>query len=698
MTKSEIIAVPVKPIVRIFSAVMEYLAFIFSKPGMRTIKSNVIRLGSFTLVLFIYLFDTQVVNRVLNLPILPQSIKTRLQQISARIYFKSLEIFDKHTGSISRIDLIELSLRSMRSRKTRSVVTIGGMAIGISAIVFLVSIGYGLQNLVISRVARLDEMRQADVYPQAGSTVNINDKTISDLRGIPDVEMVLPLIAVVGKVSYQNSVSDMAVYGVTADYLHQSAIKPIQGTIFDSNEIAMAVPPTFGEVAGVSTENIGEESQEASVSAGAKIDSVNFSITPGEWIRVREGPSSKAKILGYTKDAEGTQKGDEVWGSSYNDSPAGKVAKDASGTMLGKWVTAPVRLWKTQTCDKADPNCEGGKYVIMREEDGIQVQKVGYFAEINVTVNSENIKTPDVLGVTTTASGSAVADSEFVEIASESGMIANTSVQQITLPQSNTKQAVVNRAMLNILGLKENEAVGKTFEASFIATGDLLDDKDSRVESAPASFTIVGITPDESTPVFYVPFNEVRTLGIVNYSQVKVVAKSQNDLPQVRRQIESQGYVTRSVADTVSQINALFSTLRMVLALLGTVALTVAALGMFNTLTVSLLERTREVGLMKAMGMKSSEINELFLTESMIMGLFGGLFGVLIGFVGGKLLGLFLSIFAIIKGVGYVDVSYLPLPFLLLVIGLSLIVGVVTGFYPARRATQISALNALRYE
>ena len=69
-------------------------------------------------------------------------------------------------------------------------------------------------------------------------------------------------------------------------------------------------------------------------------------------------------------------------------------------------------------------------------------------------------------------------------------------------------------------------------------------------------------------------------------------------------QVEALGFSTRSVADTVKQIDRLFATARVLLAVLGFVALSIAALGMFNTLTVSLLERTREVGLMKAMGMR----------------------------------------------------------------------------------------------
>ncbi len=127
-------------------------------------------------------------------------------------------------------------------------------------------------------------------------------------------------------------------------------------------------------------------------------------------------------------------------------------------------------------------------------------------------------------------------------------------------------------------------------------------------------------------------------------------------------------------------------------------ALLVATLGMFNTLTVSLLERTREVGLMKALGMKSDEVKELFLIESLIMGMLGGFLGIILGFVAGKLLSLVLSVFALVKGVGIIDITFIPLGFVLVIVFLAILVGIVTGLYPAKRAKHISALNALRYE
>jgi putative ABC transport system permease protein len=136
----------------------------------------------------------------------------------------------------------------------------------------------------------------------------------------------------------------------------------------------------------------------------------------------------------------------------------------------------------------------------------------------------------------------------------------------------------------------------------------------------------------------------------------------------------------------------------MLLGVLGVVALSVAALGMFNTLTVSMLERTHEVGMMKAVGMVSKEVKELFLAESMVMGILGGIMGLIMGILAGRLLSLAISFVSVSRGAGLINISYLPVDFIILIVILSLVVGFVTGMYPAYRATKISALDALRYE
>jgi ABC-type antimicrobial peptide transport system permease subunit len=692
------------PVIHLFKIIVGQINKIghtFTRQNLIKLKNSLQQVLTFVLLLILYLLNGGI-SWICNLRFLPLAFRANLKSKFLAFYTRSVNLLDtRQQKTISRIDLIELAIKNMKSKRTRTVVTVGGMMIGIGIIVFLVSIGYGVERLVVTRVARLDEMKQTDVSPQTGGKIKINDKTLSDFKDISGVESVLPLIAVVGRVNYMNSASDMAVYGVTTEYLKQSAIKLVEGKIFESNELSFDVSNLRQEVAGVSVESkIG--------SMNEKIQDIDFTFDPGTWIRVRESPSATSKIIGYTKRVEGTPQGEEVWGGVYtSDDEAGNFGETEDGKPLGKWIKSNVLLWKSESCDSATQgDCENGMYLVARDENNKQVQEEGYFAELGVQISGFNIVEPKVLGVSTDASDSAVtstgdstqSDIDWVEIASEAGIIKPPDTKTVSLSASAKKQAVVNRAMLAILGIKEADAIGKKFKTSFVVVGDLLSDPTANIESTETEYTIVGVAPEDKTPVFYVPFMDLRGLGITNFSQVKVVVKDQNGLAKARQQIESMGYNTQSVADTVAQINSLFSTARTILMLLGMVALAVASLGMFNTLTVSLLERTREVGLMKAMGMKSSEVKELFLTESMMMGFFGGILGIILGWVLGKLLGLILSFFAIIKGVGFVDVSYIPLTFILVIVFLSLFVGLVTGIYPARRATKISALNALRYE
>ncbi len=653
---------------------------------------------TFTGLLFLYM-TYHLMHRIVSFRLIPVSLREKLLAPVEKIYSFFTSNNRQEERTINRVNLIDLAMRNMLFKRSRAVITVGGMAIGIGAIVFLVSIGFGLQELVTRRVARLDELSQADMSTQPGSKEKITDQTLARLKDLKSVDKTLPLIASVARVNFQNSISDMAVYAVTTDYLKQSAIKPIQGTIFSSNEISLAAEPV-GQVAGLSIDTLQDPT------LGGFKGNVEFTIYPEEWIKVREEPTKAGKIIGYTKRVEGVQTGKQVWGNLYAESNLADRISGADGTTLSPWISASFALWDKKTCEASNPDCVDGGYIVNRDPTGQQVYAQGFSAQVFMDVTSATTNTVDdkVLGLTTDEEAASMSagivqnEEGWVTIASESAGAATEKITKVDMSQSSKKEAVVNTAMLQILGLKENEAVGKKFSSSFVIVGDLLEDSTQKLESNPVDYTIVGVVPDDKTPYFYVPFIDLRSLGVRNYSQVKVVVKDSDDLSAVRKQIESIGYATRSVADTVKQIDRLFVLARTALAVIGTVALAVAALGMFNTLTVSLLERTREVGLMKAMGMKSHEVQELFLTESMVMGFFGGVLGIAIGYSAGKLIGLFLSIFSVSQGAGYIDIAYLPPAFTTFIFLISLVVGIVTGIYPARRATKISALNALRYE
>lgn len=733
---------------------------------------------SITFVILISIFSLFVVAEILipkgwtvlrPLRIIPDSLK--------RLFTRASSFLDRdnHNGP-SRAYLIELAFKHMQAKRTRTLITVFGMSISMAFIVLLMSIGYGLQHLVTTRVARLEELQQAEVLPGLSDDLVLNDKFLSRVQNLPEVKAVLPLISVVGRVSFQDSISDIAVYGTTTDYLASSAIQPIRGKVFQSQEMSR---PTGDGVVEVNREGGAGASGSAGAGASDDLDdegkAVSFIISEGSWLRVRSDSSVNGQVLGYTRQANigNRTNGYEVWGDYYQgfvlsnggssqggsafDNSPDNSSTNSSQNQPNKalWIKATFPLWQSSTCTDVEPsqqqpaesdssdveaktdpdgatdttstqpaasltynkNCEDGQYIPLLDELGNQAVKEGFVAQLpgQITVSSGT----NVLGVSTVAfatSSSSLNQTNTSQWLAQGGTLpvidqkdtldskvsdefaTNIGKTIIQIPKGSLRQAVVNRSVLSLLGLSEDKAVGSKITMTFIAVSSQSNGEEERIESAPTTYEIIGVTPEDDTPVVYVPFIELRSLGIDNFSQVKVVAKDKNLLSELRATIETMGYGTVSVADTVTQIDNLFGNFRLLMAVIGLVALFVASLGMFNTLTVSLLERTREIGLLKAMGMRSDEIRELFLTESMIMGFYGGVLGLIIGSALGKLLSLVLTGVAVSHGVGSIDISLVPFDFVLVVVGLSVVVGIITGFFPARRATKISALNALRYE
>lgn len=685
-------------ITQIFKKVkINNIGFLFHKSFYTAIVTRIWNFTTFGVLLFLFI-ARHIIMRLQKSKKLTHTFSIMLIE---KIYQKldnTIEFLNKSekTNGIHRIELMELVIRNMETKKSRSIITIGGMAVGIAAIVFLVSIGYGLQNVVISRVARLEEMKQIDISAKSGSKIKINNTTIDKFLKINNISEALPLIGVVAKVSYNLSVSDMPAYAVTEKYLKNSAIKPIRGKIFTSNHIAYAYN---SNVLGLSDR----------IQIAEYLDykeDILFIIHPEQWLKVYLEPTTESQVIGYTRHVPGKQKGQVYYGQFYDD--ASETLKTKEGKSVSPWIQSDFLLWEKSDCTNTSINCDNG-YVIIQDTNNTQKLQKGYIQMTNTQSykydpNIETIVSNHILGESTSSSRTKIStpsslydvDLESL-IASEAGKASTITIKKVKLGQNAYKEAVVNRAMLKVLNIKENDAIGKKISASFVIVGGLID-KNEKIESVQDTYTIIGIVPDDQTPFFYVPLIDILSLGVKNYTQVKLISTDKTNINSIRKKIEAMGFETASVVDTVEQINNLFSSVRVLLALLGTLALAVAALGMFNTLTVSLLERTHEVGLMKAMGMKSYEVQELFLTESMVMGFTGGLFGLIIGFVIGKLLGLVLSLFTIFKGVGYLDISYIPIEFVFVIIFLSLMVGFFTGIYPAHRAKNISALDALRYE
>lgn len=394
--------------------------------------------------------------------------------------------------------IIKLAYRDIKGYKLRSILTIGGVAIGISFIVFLLSLSFGLERLITSQITDIEALQVLDISSGKSKIVKIDDTAIEKLKSLGTLEIPVPSASMSGKVEYETSMMDAVIYGKDLGYLPFEGTRKISGGIYTSDD---------------------------------------------------------------------------------------------------------------------------------------------------------------------------------------------------------AKEAIVNLTTLQQLGIKEqNQAIGKEIKVTFILPNELTGTSEARSIQKTDEYKIVGVIENDGSPYVYVPLKTIKTLGLVNYNNLKVKVKDKDKIDIAKKQIENMGYKVTAIRDTVNEISQFFVIFKFILVGFGLIAMVVASLGMFNTLTISLLEKTREIGLLKVLGSTNKDIHRIFLTQAFSLGFIGGTFGILTGYLSGQIINLFIINLAYKTDNKPVTIFYIPLGLIFLVFVFSLLVSFITGLYPSRRATRISALNALRYE
>jgi putative ABC transport system permease protein len=278
------------------------------------------------------------------------------------------------------------------------------------------------------------------------------------------------------------------------------------------------------------------------------------------------------------------------------------------------------------------------------------------------------------------------------------------------ISDDNPNGIVISSSIAQVFGRDVTEMIGKEMTFTFFipktsseapadgsASSDSTTQSDfNRVEGA-QKYTIVGVVAGEDN-VVYLNASSLGDLKIDRYGQVKVKCRSTAEMGIVRDKILEYGLLVSSLSDTVDQANQIFSVVRIILMLFGTIALVVSAIGMFNTMTITLLERTEEIGIMKSIGASDMGISVMFFMESAIMGFLGGVAGVAIGWLGGQGFNAIINFVATRFGGQKVSLFSTPLWLVLGVVISSAVVGLITGYVPARRASKTDPLDALRYK
>lgn len=262
--------------------------------------------------------------------------------------------------------------------------------------------------------------------------------------------------------------------------------------------------------------------------------------------------------------------------------------------------------------------------------------------------------------------------------------------------ENETQNIIITSAVARIFNLPPEQMLGKTALLTIFNTASGQAEKNTSY--APKTpYTVVGVVSGEEN-IIYLSLNSLSTFSIENYTKLKAKCRSTNVLTQTRAEIESKGFTASSISETIDQANKVFSVVQIVLMVFGMIALFVSAIGMFNTMTIALLERTEEIGVMKAIGASRRSISMMFIMESTLMGFLGSLGGVILGYFGGKILNIVINLVASRFGGESVDLFYSPVWFIVTVIIFGAFIGFLTGIFPARKASSIDILEALRYK
>jgi putative ABC transport system permease protein len=183
-----------------------------------------------------------------------------------------------------------------------------------------------------------------------------------------------------------------------------------------------------------------------------------------------------------------------------------------------------------------------------------------------------------------------------------------------------------------------------------------------------------------------------------NYSALIVRVGDPARVAPTQESLKQMGFRTFSLLDATKSLRRVFVILDLFLAIFGSVALVVASLGIVNTLVMSVLERRREIGVLKALGASDSDVKRLFFVEAGVMGSVGGALGVLLGWLIGRAINFGTNIYLSQQDLPHETIILLPLWLIAGAVAFAVAVSLLSGIYPAARAARLDPVEVLRYE
>ncbi len=235
-------------------------------------------------------------------------------------------------------------------------------------------------------------------------------------------------------------------------------------------------------------------------------------------------------------------------------------------------------------------------------------------------------------------------------------------------------------------------------------------------------FRIVGVLESQAGPnpvaalfsAVMIPMGKARAMGTYDLISPQALLRQQSDKPsyttvtvkvaraqdtgEVEKKIRDMGFTAFSISDVLKNNRKAFILLDLFLGLVGSIALTVASLGIVNTMVMSILERTREIGIMKAIGGSDEDVRRIFLIEAALIGVMGGVFGLILGWAVGRGINYGANYYLSAQGVPATNLFLIPWWLIAGGITFALLVSLIAGSFPAMRASRLDPIQALRHD
>ncbi len=182
------------------------------------------------------------------------------------------------------------------------------------------------------------------------------------------------------------------------------------------------------------------------------------------------------------------------------------------------------------------------------------------------------------------------------------------------------------------------------------------------------------------------------------YSAIGIKLSSPKYVEPVKNQMEDMGFETFAMLDQLEEIKTAFRFVDLFLFAVGMIGISVAALGIINTMVMSILERYKEIGIMKAVGASDKDVKKIFFFESGVIGFMGGVFGLALGWIVSNIINLIINSIAMEQGVPWVSYFRFPWWLCLGAIAFSILISLLAGIYPTLRAARVDPVVALRHD